>query len=202
MKAVLRLLPLLLLLFTSPLLAQSNALTLFVTSQHNGGGSRFPDPTRDLRIEFDTGSGAGVAFDHAFGRRYSAEVALFHTTSHASIRQAGVGSQRVGDIELTPVTIMARAHSRSGGTFGLYAGAGLAYVMAGDLRNPDAGTVPIGNKTTFAVGGGAIWNFGRRAGIVLDARYLPLKLEGHVTSETIDAKIDPLLLSLGLRIRF
>jgi outer membrane protein W len=202
MRTIQRLLPLLLLLFTSPLLAQSNALTLFVTSQHNGGGSRFPDPTRELRIEFDTGSGAGVAFDHAFGRRYSAEVALFHTTSHASIRQTGVGSERVGSIELTPVTFMARVHSRNGGPFELYAGAGLAYVMASDLRNPNAGMVPIGNKTTFAIGGGAIWNFGQRAGIVLDARYLPLKLEGHVEGATIDAKIDPLLLSLGLRIRF
>jgi outer membrane protein W len=202
MRTIRTLLPLLLLLLTSPLLAQSSAFTLFVTSQHNSGGSRFPDPTRDLRIEFDTGSGAGVALDHAFGRRYSAEVGLFHTTSHASIRQAGVGSQRVGSIELTPITFMARAHSRRGGPFDLYAGAGAAYVMTGDLRNPSAGRVPIGNKGTFAVGAGAIWNFGQRAGLVLDARYLPLKLEGRVDNTTIDAKINPLLLSLGLRIRF
>lgn len=42
----------LLLLLSTPLLAQSS-LTFFGTSQRNGGGSRFPDATRDVLAAHD-----------------------------------------------------------------------------------------------------------------------------------------------------
>lgn len=195
-----RTLLLLLLLTAAPLSAQSNTVTLFVTSQHNDGGSRFPSASRDLTTDFETGSGYGASYARAIGR-WSGELAIFRLSSEALIRE-GSASMDLGDVELTPITGMARFHLRPQSAFGVYAGAGVAYVMTDDLDNVDAGTVPIDNELTLAVGAGISYDFTPRIGAALDARYLPLTLRGEVDGESVDADMNPLLLSAGLRIRF
>jgi opacity protein-like surface antigen len=190
----------LLLLLSTPLFAQSS-FTFFGTSQRNGGGSRFPDATRDLHTEFDAGSGFGAAYARTF-RRVSGEVALFRVGSGARVRERGAGSQRIGDVDMTTITAMARVHLRPGAPFDVYAGAGAAYSLFDDLMNDEAGRVRIDNDVTLAVGAGMTYDFTRRAGIAVDARYLPLSLRGKVEGETIEADMNPLLLSVGLRLRF
>jgi opacity protein-like surface antigen len=190
----------LLLLLTTPLFAQSS-LTFFGTSQRNGGSSRFPDATRDLRTEFDSGSGFGAAYARRFGR-FSGEAALFRLGSGARIRERGAGSQRMGDVDMTTVSAMARIHLRPGAPFDVYAGAGAVWALVDDLRNDDVGRVPIDADVTPTLGAGLTYDFARRAGMVLDARYLPLSLRANVEGETINADMNPLLLSIGLRLRF
>lgn len=196
-----RILPLALLLLTTPLFAQSS-LTFFATSQHNGGSSRFPSDELDLTVSFDDGSGFGAAYARAFGSRFSGELAVFSTTSDARVRDTGGDSLVVGDIDLTPITAMLRIHLRRDGPFDAYAGAGAAYVMTGDVVTDEPGRVPIDDQLTLAVGAGASWDFTRRVGLVVDARYLPLTLHGRSDGEDIDADMDPLLLSAGVRFRF
>lgn len=192
------LLLLLLVITTTPLLAQSNTVTLFATSQHNGGSSSFPgDPGENLTIEFDTGTGFGASYARALRGRWSVEGALFRTKSDVDIRAGALGSQNVGDVTLTSFTGMLRAHSQSAGAFNAYAGAGVGYAMPSDIAD-----VSVDNELTLAVGAGVTWDFSPRAGLVLDARYLPLTLKGNVDGEAAEADMNPLLVSAGLRLRF
>lgn len=190
------LLPLLLLTSTT-VFAQSNTLTLFATSQQNGGGSSFTgDPGEILTVEFDSGSGFGASWARDLRGRLSLEGAIFRTSSEVRITD-GVASLSLGDLDLTPITAMVRAHLRKGGPFDAYAGAGGAYVMASDVDD-----VPVDDELTFVIGAGVTWDFSQRVGIALDARYLPLTLSGDADGENVDADMDPLLVSLGLRLRF
>ena len=189
---------------TTPLLAQSTALTLFVTRQQNGGSARVPSSTFDVRAEFDDPTGFGVAVERAIGSRFSGELAIFQVSPTATLRDASGDSATLGDLSLTNVTAMGRIHLRRGAPLDVYAGAGVASVIAGTIESREFGDVRIDNELTFALGAGAIWNFTPRLGLTVDARYLPLTLHGRPRDEDapIDIDLDPLFLSAGLRLRF
>jgi hypothetical protein len=187
---------LLALLLAVPLSAQTTA-TVFLTSQQNRGTGDFPFEGQNLTIEFDSGTGFGVGLSRRFGR-FDGELALFRTSSSGSIRSNGTRVFDLGDLELMPVTAMLRAH------FGrVYIGGGAAYVMTNDLATENE-RVAIDNEVTGVVGAGVTYDFSERWGVVLDVRYIPLSISGRPEpdEERIDAGVDPLLVSAGLRIRF
>jgi outer membrane protein W len=186
----------------SPLAAQSSTLTLFVTQQQNSGSARIPDS--DVRAEFDDPSAFGASIAHAFGSRFSGELAVFRATPNVTLRDSSGASATLGDLSLTEITLMARVHTRRDAPLGFYAGAGGAAVLTGDVFNREFGDVELDDEYTFAIGAGATWDFTPRIGLALDARYLPLTLHGRPVGEDveIDADLNPLLISAGLRIRF
>jgi outer membrane protein W len=189
-----------------PLGAQT-AVTLWLSSQQNGGGDRFPASRPNATIEFASGSGAGVSVSRMFGARLAGELSVFRLTSDAALHDAGVEFVSLGDVELTPVMAMLQYHFRPHAPLDLYLGGGAAYVMAADLDSADLrddGLAPLGldGETTPVFGGGVTWAFSPRWGASLDARYLPLTLHARAGGRTADADIDPLILSAGLRLRF
>ncbi len=193
-------------LTTAPLRAQT-AVTVWLSSQQNGGGDRFPASRPNATIEFADGSGYGVSASRMFGTRLSGELSVFRTSSGGGLRDGGIEFVSLGDVELTPVTAMLRVHFRPGSPLDVYVGGGGAYVMTGDLDSADLradGLAPLEleDETTFVVGGGVTWSFSDRWGVSLDARYLPLTLRGSARGSTAEAAIDPLILSAGLTIRF
>ena len=110
---------------------------------------------------------------------------------------------------LTPVTAMLRYHFGRGGAFDAYAGAGVAHVTIGNIESDDTraeGLEPIAveSETTAVFGGGITYDFSKHIGIAADARYLPLTLRGRPSADddAIEADLNPLVLSAGLRIRF
>jgi OmpW family len=182
---------LLLLLLTSSLHAQTS-VTAWLSAQRNDGGGDFPHPTRDLTIDFENGSGFGASVAHQRGR-FSGELALFRLSSEGRILEDGVNVFDLGDLELTPVTAMLRYHL---GRF--YVGAGAAYVMVEDLDS-----TAIDSETTGVFGAGFTYDFTPRWGVALDARYMPLTLGGEPEpGERIEASLDPLIVSAGVRVRF
>ncbi|HYK06073.1 MAG TPA: OmpW family outer membrane protein [Thermoanaerobaculia bacterium] len=198
---------LLLLLLTVPLQAQTTA-TLFLSAERNSDGGAFPsDDAPDLETHFDSGSGFGVSIARRFGN-VSGELALFRLSSKAGIRQGRTEVFSLGDIDLTPVTAMVRYHFGRGGAFDAHAGAGLAHVTIGDLESADTraeGLEPISveSETAGVFGGGITYDFSKHIGIAADARYLPLTLRGRpADDDAIEADLNPLVLSAGLRIRF
>jgi outer membrane protein W len=163
-----------------------------LSAQRNNGGGDFPHPTRDLSTEFDNGSGFGASVARQFGS-FSGELAVFRLSSEGRIVEDGVNVFDLGDVEITPVTAMLRYH------FGhFYAGAGAAYVMASDVDGTE-----IDNETTGVFGAGITYDFSPRWGVALDARYMPLTLGGNPEpDERIEASLDPLVVSAGIRARF
>ena len=193
-------------LMTAPLRAQT-AITVWLSSQQNGGGDRFPASRPDATIDFENGSGYGVSASRMLGRRLSGELAVFRTSSDGGLRDDGVEFVSLGEVELTPITAMLQVHFRPDSPFDAYIGGGGAWVMTGDLDSPDLrddGLAPVklDDEITFVAGAGVIWSFTEKWGVSLDARYLPLTLHGSAMGSAGDASIDPLILSGGLRVRF
>src|SRR5687768_11621707 len=193
-------------LLAIPIHAQTG-ITVWLSSQQNGGGDSFPSSRPDATIEFANGSGYGVSVNRMFGTRLSGELALFRTSSDGTLRDNGIAFVSLGDVELTPITAMVQAHFRPSGPLDVYVGAGGAYVMTGDLDSADLredGLAPLKleEETTFVVGGGVTWSFSDRVGASLDARYLPLTLHAKAGGASADADIDPLIISAGIRFRF
>ena len=183
------------------------AVTVWLSSQQNGGGDRFPASRPDATIDFDSGSGYGFSVSRMLGARFSGELAVFRTSSHGGVRDNGVEFVSLGDVELTPITGMLRYHFRPAAPFDVYVGGGGAYVLtedldSADLRDDELAPVQLDEELTFVVGAGVIWSFAGRWGASLDARYLPLTLHGSALGSTGDASIDPLILSAGLSVRF
>ena len=75
--------------------------------------------------------------------------------------------------------------------------------MTSDLETETA-RVSLGNETTFVSGAGVTWDFSQRWGVVADVRYVPLTIGARPEpdEDRIDASIDPILVSAGLRLRF
>lgn len=194
-------------LFSLPAAAQSD-VTLWLTTQSNESGGRF-SPEEDVRVRFDSGSGFGAGFSRMLWQHVSGEIAVFKTSSSANVREGSANVADLGDIDLTPITASLRYHFRPGQTVDVYVGGGLAYVGVDDLDSPDLRTigsapVRLDNKTTASLGGGLLISFGKRWGVALDARYIPLEISGHIPDETGTVKVDmnPLLVSGGVRLRF
>ena len=191
-----------------PLAAQSNEAGLWLTMQINESGGRFAaGETEEAR--FDNGSGFGVSVSRKFGDRISGELALFRTSSSAEVREAGVTLAELGDIDLMPLTAMARYHFLAGRKVDLYAGAGIAHVMAGELDSADlraAGLAPVrlDDETTMALGAGVSIALTPRVAIAADARFVSFEISGRATGddERFSSDLNPLLLSAGIKVRF
>jgi outer membrane protein W len=195
---------LLTLLFTTPLFAQS-AATIWVSAQQNrGGGDLVGDD--DIRAEFDDGHGFGVSVARRIRQSpLSAELSMFRTTSGAELTD-DVESLSIGDVKLLSTMGMLRWHFRAGQPLDVYAGAGIAYVVTGELssaamRAEGINPITLDDPFVWVAGGGVTYDFTPRLGVALDARYMPVELR-RTNGEPTSAGLDPLLVSAGLRIRF
>src|SRR5687767_10771345 len=101
-----------LVLLAMPLHAQT-AVTLWLSSQQNGGGDSFPSSRPDATIEFANGSGYGVSVSRMFGARLSGELALFRTSSDGTLRDNGIAFVSLGDVELTPKETKAKTEEHT-----------------------------------------------------------------------------------------
>ena len=196
------------LLFTAPTFAQSTDVSAWLTSQRNGEGGRVSD-TDPEDVRFDDGVGFGVSVARRFGARLSGELAVFRTSSGAEIRNGGVVLADLGDVELTPITAMARFHFTGAGRMDVYAGAGVAHVRVADLSSDDLdaaglGTVAMENETSGVIGAGLGLSFTPTFALAVDVRYMPLELSGRVAGEVdeINVNMNPLLISAGVRLRY
>jgi|SRR5687768_10596220 len=203
-----RLLMLLLVVCALPLAAQSNDATVWISRQMNDDGGRIA-PDEDVETRLDDGGGFGVSVSRMFTTRISGELALFRTSSSARLVSGPTARLELGELDLTPAMAMARYHFLPGRTVDVYVGGGLAHVLADDLDSADlreAGIAPvrIENRTTTAFGAGLLVSLTSRAGLALDARYIPLEVSARVAGddERVDVNIDPLLISFGFRVRF
>jgi outer membrane protein W len=187
--------------------AQSTSATLYLSAQVNDDDSRFSDDP-DVFAGFDTGGGFGLSLSRMFGRNLSGELAVFRLSSSGEIREEGTGmSLDLGDLELTPIVGMLRYHFRPGQRVDVYAGAGLARVLADDLDTADLraeGLAPIEieDETAAVAGLGVIVSVSPRWSVVFDARYLPLDVTGRTGGQSESVDLNPLILSAGVRIGF
>jgi outer membrane protein W len=189
-----------------PLVAQSNDIGVWISTQVNDHGGPVP-ASAALESRFDNGSGYGASFSHVFAPNVSGDLAVFKTSAAARL-VSGSETASLGDVKLTPITLMVRYDFMPERTVGVYVGAGIAHVLtdkldSNDLRTNGLGPVALDDETTWTIGGVMTVRVAPRIALALDARYIPMKLSGHAAGENrISTDFNPLLISAGVKFRW
>jgi outer membrane protein W len=191
----------LLLLATAAAFGQDNSVVLRLTSSQFSGESASIEGEERLPFSLSSNAGIGIGFAHQFSPRFSAtfDVTRLRPDVKADIDGIGIDG---GTLSLTPLTAIARVHGRY-----VYAGAGLAYVMTGDLRSNDLdltgiGSVSVDNDLTYVLNAGVSVPAGKSLHIDFDARYIPVEVDAKTNAGRGSLKFNSLLLGVGLGWRF
>lgn len=191
----------LLLLATTAAFGQDNSVVLRLASSQFSGESASIDGEASLPFSLSSNAGYGIGFTHQFSPRFSAAFDVMRLRPDVKADIDGIAIDG-GTLSLTPLTAIARVHGRY-----VYAGAGLAYLMTGDLRSADLdftgiGGVSVDNDITYVLNAGVSVPAGKSLHIDFDARYFPAKVDATTTAGRGSLKFNSLLLGAGLGWRF
>ncbi|MBA3727031.1 MAG: OmpW family protein, partial [Armatimonadetes bacterium] len=166
--------------------------------------------TGALTFDFDRRTGFGAAVNVFWLSTLSTELAASWDRPRLdlSAENPEVPTFRLGSVRIIPVSATLQFHPWATGRFDPYVGAGGAYVFFGDLESDDlkvAGfeRIRFRNKAAFVANAALNVRLVRRLALNLDAKYIPLKTESTSlfavgNPESIDLKINPLILAAGL----
>lgn len=180
------------------------------------GDNGFPGDadTGALTFEFDRRTGLGAAVNVFWLSTLSIELAASwdRPSLDLSAENPEIPRFRLGSVRIIPVSATLQFHPWSAGRLDPYVGAGGAYVFFGDLSSDDLGGTGVDrirfqNKATFVANAGLNVRLVRRLALNLDAKYIPLRTSSTTifavgSPESIDLKINPLILAAGLSWRF
>jgi outer membrane protein W len=191
----------LLLLTTTAASGQDNSVVLRLASSQFSGESASIEGEESLPLSLSSNAGYGIGFTHQFSPRFSAAFDVMRLRPDVKADVGGIALDG-GTLSLTPLTAIARVHGRY-----VYAGAGLAYVMTGDLRSADldsdgVGGVSVDNDVTYVLNAGVSVPAGKSLHIDFDARYFPAEADATTTAGRGRLKFNSLLLGVGLGWRF
>jgi outer membrane protein W len=154
-------------------------------------------------------TGIGIGSRRTFGEHWSLAVEAMQVHAGASLQSSGERLASLDRLRLAPLAAVAEYRFCRTCRIAPWLGAGAAWVLAQDLRSDDLeamgiGRVKIEDKAAAVFAAGLDVPVASRMALALDARYLPLVLDAKIAGDpevsTID--LDPLVLSVGLRVRF
>ncbi len=173
----------------------------------------FADINWNYKQKSGNGFGAGVNFYVL--QPLSVELAYARMSSDASLVAGGTSaSLSLRSLHLRPLTASVQWHPMAGSMFDVYAGGGAMYMMFGSLTDTRLGQIGIDrvqfdNRFGAMANAGIAIGFSRSLAFNFDAKYAPLKSPSRARftsdgsqSEPLDIKVNPLLLSAGVRFRF
>jgi len=192
---------LLLLLTSTSLFAQSNSVIVRVAVPQYSGDRASVAGEGDLPFTLSSNLGYGIGFAHSFSPRFSAAFDVMRLNPDVRTTVDGVRLD-AGSMTMTPLTAIARIHSRYA-----YAGAGVAYVTTGDLRSDDLdltgiGSVSVDNELTYVLNAGLSIPAGKSMHIDFDARWLPMNVDVSSAPGRGSLKFNTLILGAGLGWKF
>lgn len=169
-------------------------------------GTNRVDP--DVAFDLENGAGGGLLLGTSFGK-LKVEAGAFFLRAGGSIRFQGVTGIDLDRVDMIPVMVVARFHPTSGQVFDPWIGVGGAYVFGQNLHSADLdsagfGVIDVESKATIVGNAGIGFKVADSVTIVLDARYMPLKLDTapKTGGTTFELKMNPFLISGGFRYRF
>jgi len=191
----------LLLLSTTAAFAQDNSVMLRLATPRFSGEKASIEGEESLPFSLSSNVGIGAGFAHQFSPRFSAAFDVMRLRPDVKADVDGIGIDG-GTLSLTPITAIARVHGHY-----VYAGAGLAYVMTGDLRSNDLdlagiGGISVDNDLTYVLNAGVSVPAGKSLHIDFDARYFPVEVDATTGAGRGKLKFTSLLLGVGLGWRF
>jgi outer membrane protein W len=189
-------------LIALPIVAQSNDVGLWYSTakiKNTAAG--------DGRLTFNDAKGYGVSYNHFWTRSLSTEFSGYWLRAQGAIDVNGSRVLDVGKLELKPVVANVQWHFARSSMFSPYIGAGVAWVRAGNLSNSDLdlagiGTVKIDKKVTYDGNAGVIIGFGSTFAVAADAKYIKYEPDAKAAGNTEKLKLNPLVISVGLKLRW
>lgn len=193
-----------LLFAATPLFAQDMQITAWASRSSIDGDEDFAPA---FATEFDDGDGIGVSVNRYFGRMFAVEASAFLLRNDAQLVIGGLPID-IGATDLKPISLGAQFHPFRR-RIDPYAGAGVSYVLAGDLFSGELEAVgreriEVENGFTWFANAGLGVQISDGFAIVADARYIPFEADSRSTLTGGEEKIDltTTVYSLGLRFRF
>jgi outer membrane protein W len=165
------------------------------------------DDASGIQIRFRDGGGGGLTHDARLIPLLSVECGVFFTRQTGAITVQGQKLVDLGHLDTIPIVLGVKLHPLGTAFFDPYVGGGGAYMVFENLHGPqmDAagiGVVTIKNKFAFMANAGVRIGSGR-FGFLVDARYIPVKPESRgPTGDPVDLKLNPILVSAGVGVRF
>jgi outer membrane protein W len=199
------------LLVLVPLAAQAASYELlgFGTYTDPRGSNSFG--TSRIDVGHDNGYGAGV--NVVWSDWLSTELAASTSRSRVdALVTPGTPMVPFGMLRMMPVTATAQFHFLHNSRIDPYVGAGAAYVHFSRLQSSALSSVSVDsirfkNRTAALANAGLNIGLVNRVALLLDAKYIPIKAKGSANfttgaPESLDLKLNPLIVAAGLRFRF
>lgn len=166
------------------------------------------DDAFGVAIEFDHGAGFGIAGASRVAGPVAVEIGASFLRNAGAITVQGQAGIDLGTLDMVPIHVAVQLHPLKG-SFDPYLGVGGAYVIFQNLHSRDMdaagiGVVTLKNKVAFRANAGFAFFASERFGIAADVAYMPLKpeSEGVASGQTLDLKLDPIVVSAGIKLRF
>ena len=185
-------------LATLPLAAQTNDVGVWYST------AQIKDSTG---FSFDNAKGYGVSFNHFWTGSLSTEFSVSSLRANAGIDIAGTRALDAGRLKLMPFTANLQWHFARGSMFAPYVGAGLAYVSAKDLSSADLDTAGIGrvkidHKASWDANAGVNIGLGKMFAVAIDGKYIKYEPDSSAAGTTEKLKLDPIVISAGIKLRW
>lgn len=185
-----------------PLFGQSNDIGIWASSVKMN-----TTRTPNADVKFSSGHGYGASFNHFWFGAFSTEFAYSSLRNNGHIEAGGQNILDLGRLTTKVATAIAQWHFGRRGAVDPYIGAGAAYVKSGDLNSSDlaltpAGTVSIEKKWGWAANAGININFSHAIGVAVDGKYVPYEPNSTSAAASQKLKLNPMILSAGVRFRF
>ncbi len=185
-----------------PLFAQSNDIGVWVSSAHLSTTS-----TDGSDVKFSSGHGYSASYNHFWSGHFSTDFAYADLRNNGHIRVDGENVLDLGRLTTKVATGIAQWHFSRSGFLDPYLGAGAAYVKAGTLNSTDLAQSPIGSvaiekKWGWAANAGVNVNFSHSLALAIDGKYVPYKPNSTSAGSSLKLKLNPTILSVGVRFRF
>jgi outer membrane protein W len=189
---------LVLVLSALPLVAQTNDVGVWYST------AQLKD---SAGLSFDNAKGYGVSFNHFWTGALSTEFSVSSLRANGGIDIAGTRALDVGRLKLMPFTANLQWHIARGSMFAPYIGGGLAYVSAKDLSSADLDTAGIGrvkidHKASWDANAGVNIGIGKMFAVALDGKYIKYEPDSSAAGSTEKLKLDPVVISAGIRLRW
>lgn len=161
-----------------------------------------------------SGNGFGAAINFFVARTMSIEIGAGQIDSGSRVIAPVAGGMALGTLRLRPITAAVQWHPIAGSPVDPYVGAGAMYMMfdsLSDARLAGLGLdrIEFGDKAAPMANAGIAFAIVRNFAVGVDAKYAPLKTWSRARfasdgtlSEPVDIKINPLIVSAGVRFRF
>jgi outer membrane protein W len=197
------LLALVLAFLSAPLFAQSNDVGLWYSGAHLSTTTS----TDGSDVKFSSAHGYAASYNHFWFGHFSTDFAYASLRSNGHIRVDGENVLDLGRLTTKVGTAIAQWHFHRGGFVDPYLGAGAAYVKAGTLNSSDLdqssiGQITIDKKWGWAANAGVNLNLGHNLALAIDDKYVPYKPSSTSAGSSLKLKLNPNILSAGVRFRF